>query len=79
MKTDRGTLVIAKTEREAKAYMDGLTMHMDEERHAVGVGGAVYHTFSRVFIKGPIELNEKVWKWLTWEVHIYDLDIRWCV
>lgn len=78
MKTRFGTLVIDRTEREAQAYMDGLTMHIHEDRSAVGVGGAVYHTFSRLFIRRGISLDEKTWDWLTREVHLHDIeDVRW--
>lgn len=77
MKTEHGTLVIARTQTEAQRVLSGLTLPLGEETLAVGVKGATYHTFSRVFISGDIKMDDLIWNWLMREVHLYETDVRW--
>ncbi len=66
------TLFIAKTQQEAKAFADGITIDRGHDVTITGIGGQVYFTHDRVFIKGPIEIGAREWDWLMRSVHLFD-------
>jgi len=67
-------ILLAQTYQEAKSAVEEYAL---EGVHPIGMGAPVYASPNRMYVKGPITLDERTMEWIRWGPVLNAREITW--